>query len=76
MNFKYLLINLLRIEFIILRLFFNIYLNLILFNFEIFFLIVFLRFIVCEGVLGLSLLISIVRILGSSNIQNIYLLKI
>lgn len=41
-----------------------------------FFIIIFLRFIVCEGVLGLSLLISIIRILGNSNIQNLNLLKI
>lgn len=58
-----------------LSLFFNIYLNLAIFNYDIFFLIIFLSFIVCEGVLGLSLLISIVRILGNSNIQNLNLLK-
>lgn len=65
-----------RIEFMILSMFFNIYLNLIVFNFEIFFIIIFLTFIVCEGVLGLSLLISLVRKIGNSNIQNLFLLKI
>lgn len=69
------MINLLRIEFLILGIFFNLFLNLIIFNFNIFFLIIFLRFIVCEGVLGLSLLISLIRVLGNSNIQNLNLLK-
>lgn len=59
-----------------LGIFFNLFLNLIVFNFNIFFLIIFLRFIVCEGVLGLSLLISIIRILGNSNIQNLNSLKL
>lgn len=65
-----------RFEFLILGIFFNLFINLIIFNFNIFFLIVFLVFIVCEGVLGLSLLISIIRILGNSNIQNLYLIKL
>lgn len=75
-NFKYLLINLLSLEFIILSLFINLYLNLIIFNFEIFYLILLLRFMVCEGVLGLSLLIRLIRKLGNSNLQNLNLLKI
>lgn len=59
-----------------LGIFINLFLNLIIFKFNLFFLIIFLRFIVCEGVLGLSLLISIIRLLGNSNIQNLYLLKL
>lgn len=54
----------------------NIFFNLLIFNYEIFFLILFLTFIVCEGVLGLSLLISLIRVLGNSNIQNLNLIKI
>lgn len=35
----------------------------------------FLRFIVCEGVLGLSLLISIIRYYGNNNFQLMNLFK-
>nr|QZP41170.1 NADH dehydrogenase subunit 4L [Geoscapheus dilatatus] len=57
-NRKHLLITLLSLEFIVLMIHmikFN-YLN--LFNFELFFVVIFLTFSVCEGVLGLSLLVS------------------
>nr|ATN41149.1 NADH dehydrogenase subunit 4L [Diptera sp. 66 LC-2017] len=74
-NFKILLINLLSIEFMMMSIFLNLFLNLILFNFEMFFLMVLLSFMVCEGVLGLSLMILMIRKLGNSNLQFMNLLK-
>lgn len=58
---KHLLIVLLRLEFIVLRIFFLIVLFLIYIEYDIFILIVFLVFSVCEGALGLSILVSIIR---------------
>jgi NADH-ubiquinone oxidoreductase chain 4L len=70
-NYKHLLINLLRLEYIVLRIFLFIYLYLIFIEYEIFFTIVFLSFRVCEGVIGLSLLISIVRNYGNNYLQSL-----
>ena len=69
-NRKHLLITLLRLEYIVLSLFLFIY---ICFEFniiEIYFLIVFLVFRVCEGALGLSILVSIIRTHGNNYFQS------
>lgn len=63
-NRKHLLATLLRLEFIVLTLYFVLYYYLTSFNFELFFRIVFLTFSVCEGALGLSILVSIIRRYG------------
>lgn len=71
---KHLIVVLLRLEFIILRIFFFI---LVLFNyffFNIYILIVFLVFSVCEGALGLSILVSIIRTHGNDYFQSFNLL--
>lgn len=73
LNYQHLLINLIRIEFIILRIFRIIYSYILLMRFEISFSIIFLSFIVGEGVLGLSLLISIVRSFGNNYFQSLNL---
>lgn len=70
-NYKHLLINLLSLEYIVLSLFLFIYLYLNYINYEIFFTLVFLSFSVCEGVIGLSLLISIVRNYGNNYFQSL-----
>nr|QJF72856.1 NADH dehydrogenase subunit 4L [Nephus includens] len=62
---KHLLLMLLSLEFIVLVLFFLIYLYLLNFNFEYYFSMVFITFSVCESVLGLSLLVSLIRSHGS-----------
>lgn len=74
LNRKHLLRVLLRLEFLVLTLFFILinYLNLI--NNEYFFLIIFLVFAVCEGVLGLSLIVRIIRIYGNDYFFNFNLL--
>jgi len=60
-NRKHLLATLLRLEFIVLILFISIYYYLNSYNYELYFRIVFLTFSVCEGALGLSILVSIIR---------------
>lgn len=64
-NCKHLLGILLRLEFIVLSLFINLFIYLNLFNYELFFSIYFLTFRVCEGALGLSILVSLIRTHGN-----------
>lgn len=69
-NRKHLLITLLSLEYLILRLFLFLYLYLIKNNLEIYFIILFLVFSVCEGALGLSVLVSIIRTHGNNYFQS------
>lgn len=71
---KHLLIVLLSLEFIILRIFFLIIIYYINIYNELYFLINFLVFTVCEGALGLSILVSIIRTYGNDYIQSFNIL--
>lgn len=73
-NRKHLLITLLRLEYIILRLFLFLFIYLNINIMEIYFLIIFLVFRVCEGVLGLSILVSIIRTHGNNYFQSFNIL--
>nr|AVN67452.1 NADH dehydrogenase subunit 4L [Gyna caffrorum] len=64
-NRKHLLATLLSLEFIVLVLYTILYFYLSTFNIELFFSMVFLTFSVCEGALGLSILVSMIRSYGS-----------
>nr|AYU71328.1 NADH dehydrogenase subunit 4L [Scirtes sp. 2 ACP-2013] len=66
---KHLLLMLLSLEFIVLSLYLYLFLNLSMYDFEFFFSLMFLTFSVCEGVLGLSLLVSLVRTHGNDYFQ-------
>lgn len=61
LNRNHVLIILISLEFINLILFFFYYLKRFIFFREIYFLIIILSFFVCEGVVGLSLLVGIIR---------------
>nr|AVN67346.1 NADH dehydrogenase subunit 4L [Byrsotria fumigata] len=61
----HLLITLLSLEFIVLVLYLILYSYLLCFNYELFFSMVFLTYSVCEGALGLSILVSMIRGYGS-----------
>nr|YP_010118100.1 NADH dehydrogenase subunit 4L [Popillia mutans]QPN54194.1 NADH dehydrogenase subunit 4L [Popillia mutans] len=67
---KHLLLMLLSLEYIILGLYFNLYLFLMYFNFEFYFGMVFLTMSVCEGALGLALLVSMMRTHGNDYFQT------
>lgn len=74
-NRKHLLSILLRLEFIVLSLFFLLFLFLNLLNFELYFTIIFLTFRVCEGALGISILVSIIRTHGNDFFNSFSLLQ-
>nr|ALO76206.1 NADH deshydrogenase subunit 4L [Trox sp. TRO01] len=67
---KHLLSMLLSLEFIILGLYFNLYVLLSMFSFEFYFGMVFLTMSVCEGALGLSILVSLMRTHGNDYFQS------
>lgn len=74
-NLKHLLLILLSLEFIVLRLFFYLLIYLNLFNFEQYFVIFYLIFSVCEGALGLSILVSLIRTHGNDYFQSFSILQ-
>lgn len=71
---KHLLIVLLRLEFIVLRIFFLLIIYLSCIEYDIYILIIFLLFSVCEGALGLSILVSIIRTHGNDYFQRFRIL--
>nr|UUF68427.1 NADH dehydrogenase subunit 4L [Oreta sp.] len=71
---KHLLIVLLSLEFIVLGIFFLFLLYLMNISYDLYMLMVFLVFSVCEGALGLSILISMIRTHGNDYFQSFNLL--
>ncbi|YP_009166945.1 NADH dehydrogenase subunit 4L (mitochondrion) [Plodia interpunctella] len=71
---KHLLIVLLSLEFIVLSMFFLILLYVSYFESNMYMLMVFLVFSVCEGALGLSILVSMIRTHGNDYFQSFNLL--
>nr|QIH95747.1 NADH dehydrogenase subunit 4L [Bradysia sp. XQM-2020] len=69
-NRKHLLITLLSLEYLMLSLFLLMFICLIISNMEMYFLMVFLVFSVCEGALGLSILVSMIRTHGNNYFQS------
>nr|YP_010326852.1 NADH dehydrogenase subunit 4L [Athetis thoracica]UNP54101.1 NADH dehydrogenase subunit 4L [Athetis thoracica] len=71
---KHLLIILLSLEFIVLSIFFFLLVYLSYINYDLYMLMVFLVFSVCEGALGLSILVSMIRTHGNDYFQSFNLL--
>nr|AAX76867.1 NADH dehydrogenase subunit 4L [Drosophila lucipennis] len=69
-NRKHLLSMLLSLEFIVLMLFFMLFIYLNMLNYESYFSMMFLTFSVCEGALGLSILVSMIRTHGNDYFQS------
>lgn len=71
---KHLLLILLSLEFIVLSLFLGLFFYFNLLIYEYYFSLIFLRFRVCEGALGLSLLVRIIRSHGNDYFQTFNIL--
>nr|YP_008815847.1 NADH dehydrogenase subunit 4L [Celaenorrhinus maculosa]AGZ17861.1 NADH dehydrogenase subunit 4L [Celaenorrhinus maculosa] len=71
---KHLLIMLLSLEFIILSIYMLLLLYLSFIEFDMYMLMVFLVFSVCEGALGISILVSMIRTHGNDYFQGFNLL--
>lgn len=74
-NLKHLLLILLSLEFIVLSLFMFLLIYLNLYFFEQYFCIFYLVFTVCEGALGLSILVSLIRTHGNDYFQSFAILQ-
>lgn len=72
---KHLLLTLLRLEYLVLCVFTFIVLFVINFFGDFYFLLVFLTFSVCEGVLGLSILTTLIRAYGNDNVNSLFIIK-
>nr|YP_011010520.1 NADH dehydrogenase subunit 4L [Ventidius harrisoni]WPW47148.1 NADH dehydrogenase subunit 4L [Ventidius harrisoni]WPW47161.1 NADH dehydrogenase subunit 4L [Ventidius harrisoni] len=68
---KHLLLTLLSLEYLVIVIFFSLFIFLSSFSGEYYFIIFFLTFSVCEGVLGLSILVSMIRCHGNDNLMSI-----
>nr|YP_010326995.1 NADH dehydrogenase subunit 4L [Peridea elzet]UNP54243.1 NADH dehydrogenase subunit 4L [Peridea elzet] len=71
---KHLLIILLSLEFIVLGMFFFLLIFLMFLDYNMYMLMVFLVFSVCEGSLGLSILVSLIRTHGNDYFQSFNML--
>nr|YP_010729860.1 NADH dehydrogenase subunit 4L [Parnassius jacobsoni]YP_010729944.1 NADH dehydrogenase subunit 4L [Parnassius cardinal]WEF74731.1 NADH dehydrogenase subunit 4L [Parnassius jacobsoni]WEF74880.1 NADH dehydrogenase subunit 4L [Parnassius cardinal] len=71
---KHLLIVLLSLEFIVLSMFFLMMIYLNYFKYDMYMLMIFLLFTVCEGALGLSILVSMIRTHGNDYFKSFNLL--
>nr|YP_010987620.1 NADH dehydrogenase subunit 4L [Oxytelus varipennis]WON66039.1 NADH dehydrogenase subunit 4L [Oxytelus varipennis] len=71
---KHFLMMLLSLEFIMMSLFLGLFFMLIMFDYELYFLMVFMIMVVSEGVLGLSILVSIIRTHGNDYFQSFNML--
>nr|ALO71089.1 NADH deshydrogenase subunit 4L [Pselaphinae sp. 8 EF-2015] len=74
LNHKHLLLMLLSLELIVLSLFLNLFLMLVKLNIGIYFSMIFLIMMVCESVLGLSILVSLIRTHGNDYIKSMSML--
>nr|YP_010987646.1 NADH dehydrogenase subunit 4L [Oxytelus piceus]WON66065.1 NADH dehydrogenase subunit 4L [Oxytelus piceus] len=71
---KHFLMMLLSLEFIMMSLFLGLFFMLIMFDYELYFLMVFMIMVVSEGVLGLAILVSIIRTHGNDYFQSFNML--
>nr|QXT45847.1 NADH dehydrogenase subunit 4L [Cinygmina sp. 07BF85]QXT45873.1 NADH dehydrogenase subunit 4L [Cinygmina sp. 07BF96] len=74
-NRKHLLATLLSLEFMVLGIYSLLFLYLISLGLEMYFTMVFLTFAVCEGALGLSILVSMIRTHGNDYFQSFSVLQ-
>nr|QWW91999.1 NADH dehydrogenase subunit 4L [Abscondita cerata] len=74
MKCSHLLLMLLTLEFIFLSLFLGLVIFILTFLYESYFLMIFLSLSVCEGALGLSILVSMVRMYGNDYFNSFNLL--
>nr|WFP43249.1 NADH dehydrogenase subunit 4L [Callimenellus fumidus] len=74
-NRSHLLAMLLSLEFMVLVMFLMLFILLSFFENEVYFLMVFLSFCVCEGALGLSILVLLIRTHGNDYFQSFSILQ-
>nr|ARH53697.1 NADH dehydrogenase subunit 4L [Adrastus rachifer] len=71
---KHLLLMLLSLEFIVLSLYFGLFICMMFYEYEYYFMMIFLTMSVCEGALGLSILVAMIRSYGNDYFQSFNIL--
>nr|ALO70311.1 NADH deshydrogenase subunit 4L [Astenus lyonessius] len=74
LNRKHFLMMLMSLEFIVLSLYFNLLVYLSMMGIEFYFSMIFLTMSVCEGALGISILVSMIRTHGNDYFKSFNLL--
>nr|YP_010714137.1 NADH dehydrogenase subunit 4L [Menida lata]WDD39700.1 NADH dehydrogenase subunit 4L [Menida lata] len=72
---KHLLLSLLSLEYMVLSLFLLLILLMMNYGYELYFTLMFLVFTVCEGALGLSILVTLVRNQGNDYLLSMSILS-
>nr|YP_010192723.1 NADH dehydrogenase subunit 4L [Picromerus lewisi]QZP40903.1 NADH dehydrogenase subunit 4L [Picromerus lewisi]URT60197.1 NADH dehydrogenase subunit 4L [Picromerus lewisi]UYG49493.1 NADH dehydrogenase subunit 4L [Picromerus lewisi]WQM56496.1 NADH dehydrogenase subunit 4L [Picromerus lewisi] len=72
---KHLLLSLLSLEYMVLSVFFSLFLMMHNYGYDLYFTLLFLVFTVCEGALGLSILVSLVRNQGNDYLSGLSILS-
>nr|UPL65633.1 NADH dehydrogenase subunit 4L [Gralliclava horrens] len=72
---KHLLLALFSLEYLVLVLFLSLFLFLLKFGFELYFILIFLTFTVCEGALGLGVLVNMIRSHGNDLLSSLSVLS-
>nr|AEV56618.1 NADH dehydrogenase subunit 4L [Kokeshia sp. NKU02] len=75
LSHKHLLLTLISLEYLVIILFLGMVSFLTLYYMESYILLLFLTFSVCEGVIGLSVLVSLIRLHGNDMISSISFLS-
>nr|WRQ18169.1 NADH dehydrogenase subunit 4L [Igerna sp.] len=70
---KHILLCLMSLEFIVLYLLFMVFLYCLMYDYSFYFYILFMTFFVCEGALGLSVLVSMIRSHGNDYLNSLML---
>nr|YP_010994979.1 NADH dehydrogenase subunit 4L [Homoeocerus striicornis]WOZ13987.1 NADH dehydrogenase subunit 4L [Homoeocerus striicornis] len=72
---KHLLLTLFSLEFLVLVLFISLFFFLLGYGYELYFVLVFLTFSVCEGALGLGVLVNMIRSHGNDLLSSLSVLS-
>nr|UBI44036.1 NADH dehydrogenase subunit 4L [Eysarcoris annamita] len=72
---KHLLLSLLSLEYLVLCVFLGLTLFMVNYGYELYFSMIFLVFTVCEGALGLSILVKMVRNQGNDYLSSLSILS-
>nr|UYA97222.1 NADH dehydrogenase subunit 4L [Megacopta cribraria]UYA97235.1 NADH dehydrogenase subunit 4L [Megacopta cribraria]UYA97248.1 NADH dehydrogenase subunit 4L [Megacopta cribraria]UYA97495.1 NADH dehydrogenase subunit 4L [Megacopta cribraria]UYA97508.1 NADH dehydrogenase subunit 4L [Megacopta cribraria] len=75
LNHKHILLALLSLEFMVLSVYFILYMFLTFSGYELYYSMIFLVFSVCEGALGLSILVNFVRTSGNDYVSSVSMLS-
>nr|YP_003734789.1 NADH dehydrogenase subunit 4L [Spathius agrili]ACJ06263.1 NADH dehydrogenase subunit 4L [Spathius agrili] len=73
--YKHILLTLISLEFMMINLLYNFYMILIIMNLNIYFINFFISLSICEGVLGLSILVNMIRLTGNDYMNILNLMK-